>query len=746
MQERSRRSSSLVLGGLFLGLAAVGCSSSTGTAPVDGGGDAHGDTGKPGTGHDGATHDGPTKHDAATDAGSVSDAPVALDGWTVPSGCNPLAVVTTECMLPYPSDFLTVADSTTKTGLRMALPPGSLAVPDASIPIDMTPFNLRDGAPTSAPILVHFGVGVGASFLANDTQTASTLLASSPIALLDESTGERVPLLTEMDANGTDPTRQPLIIRPLRPLDFGTQYVVVITSAVTDTNGEPLPASTGFLALRDKVTTGNAAIEGARAHFESLFTFLAAHGYARGSLQLAWDYTTASSDMVIGPIAAMRQRVFSATTSAAPAIPDAGLDAALDAAGDAAADALVDGGGGDATDTITYSITSVTPSPYQVGANVIEGQFTPPNYLQPDNTLLYARNGIPALQTGLPAPSYPFTMIVPPLGQTQSLSLVLFGHGLFGDGRDYLTDSYGDILQPLAQQLGAVIVATDWIGLSSGDLDLIINDVVTNLNHVGIVTDRLLQALVNNLSLIELSLGALQKDPQVELSTSQPLIDPSRVYYYGVSLGGIEGSSLISTSRNVTRATVAVPGASWSNLLARSSDYAPIGDAVASSYPDELLQQEFITLLQSRFDPADPINLATLFERNPLPNSPSPRTVVMQESIDDCQVPNLTTELLARAYGIAEVTPDIVPIFGLTTTATPTTTSALSQFELLADVAKYVPPSTNVIPTMDNGAHFDLAFQPAALAEVVNLLTTGTILQACPDAGACFIDKPDGGT
>ena len=716
----------LLVSALVSGFAVTGCGSSA-DSPASADSGAH-DAAK----SDGSVvHDASAKHDVAVATDAVVGAPDALpDGWSVPTGCNPLTV-TTECMLPYPSDLLTVPDTTTVTGLRVALPANSLVVPVSSTPIDMTAFNRFDGAPTSAPILVHFGVEVGATFLANNTQTASSLLATSPIALLDEATGARVPFLSEMDANDpTDTTRHALIIRPLTPLAFNTKYVVVLTNALRDTSGKPLPISPGFVALRDKITTTNTILEGGRAHFETVFSFLAAHGYPRDSLALAWDYTTASNQMVIGPITAMRQQVFAAGTAKGPSLPDAGVDAAASPTDASAGDAGTNDG-----KTITYTITSVTPSPYEPGASIIEGNFTPPNYLQADNTIAYSSAGAPALQTSIAAPSYPFTMIVPPLAATQSLALVLFGHGLFGAGRDYLTTSYGSTLQPLAQQLGAVVVATDWIGLSSGDLQLIINDVVPNLNRVGIVSDRLLQALTNNLSLIELSLGALGDDPAVHVTTAHPLIDPTRVYYYGVSLGGIEGSSLLSVSRNVTRGIVAVPGASWSNLLARSSDYAQIGGAISLVYPDKLLQQEFITLLQSRFDPADPVNLATLFEKNPLPNSPSPRTVIIQESIDDCQVPNLTTEILARTYGINQVTPDIVPIFGLTDITTPTTSISLSQFELTSDVAKYVPPTTNVTPTMDNGAHFDLAFRPESLQEVMTLFNTGKVVQLCGDGG-----------
>jgi len=717
----------VLLAATFAVAALTGCGSGSSESTVDSGG-GH----EASSGHDaGKPHDASTKHDS----GTIPDArPPSLDGWSVPTGCNPLAV-TNECLLPYPSDFMTAADPTTPTGLRIAIPPHALVVPDAAVPIDMTPFNRWDGAPTSEPILVHFGVDVDASFLADDKHNASSVSATSPIALIDEATGERIPFLSEMDANyPSQTTRHALIIRPLQPLAFGTKYVVALTNALRDTSGKPLPESKGFIALRDKIPTSDATIEGARSRFEALFTFVAAHGYARDSLALAWDYTTASNHAVIGPITTMRERVFAATTVEGPPLPDGGADAAKDGSTDAGIAVNPDAG-----DTISYEITSVTASPYVAGANIIEGTFTPPNYLKADNTILYDGNNVPVLQTTIPAPSYPFTMIVPPLGATQSLSLVVFGHGIFGSGRDYLTTSYGKDVQPLTQSLGGVVIATDWIGLSSNDFNIILNNVPQNLNNIGIVTDRLLQAIVNNLSLIELSLGALQADPRVKLSSAQPLLDPSRVYYYGVSLGGVEGSSFISVSRNITRAAVAVPGASWSNLLARSVDYQQFEVVIQATYPDPLLQQEFIALLQARFDPADPINLATLFQTNPLPNSPASRTAVLQESIGDCQVPNLTTELLARAYGALQITPDIVPIYGLSTVTTPTTKASVAQFEILSDIAKYVPPTTNVTPTMDNNAHSDMPFEGPALVQVVDLLSNGTIVQNCPDAGPCVL-------
>ena len=60
------------------------------------------------------------------------------------------------------------------------------------------------------------------------------------------------------------------------------------------------------------------------------------------------------------------------------------------------------------------------------------------------------------------SPSYPFTMVIPAraMRERRPLPLVMFGHGVFGTGRDYLTGDIARVIHPLAEQAGAVVVAT----------------------------------------------------------------------------------------------------------------------------------------------------------------------------------------------------------------------------------------------------------------------------------------------
>lgn len=674
----------------------VACTEEATVAPTDvPGSDAAGDAS---TGSD-----APTTGEAGADAGV--DVPAKVDAGADAGGprCNPLAI-TSDCLLPWPTDLLTRADPSTPTGRRVALPENVLQVPAGRTNIDVVPFNRADGAPTTAPILVHFGDLIAPSFLADYTQTARSLEATSAIALFDVTHGRRVPFLAEMDANhaagATD--RSALIIRPLEPLPFGARVAVAIRRAIRTPSGAMLAPSPGFVALRDRAPSTDPRIEAARDDYETLFTFLAAQGYARDDLHLALSYTTVSERHALAPVNTMRAEV---------------TRRGMTATG------------------IPFTIENVQESPNDNVARIVTGTFTPPNWLDARNTLTFADDDSVVLQDR--PVSYPFTMVIPARARREHapLPLVIFGHGVFGTGRDYLTGSAASIIHPLAERSGAVVVATDWIGLSQGDRDLIIRDVVTNINRINLVTDRLLQSIANNLALEEIAVGALAADSRVRFPENA-LIDPTRVYYYGVSLGGIQGSSFVSASRRVSRAVVAVPGASWSNLLPRSLVYAPIQTFVRTIYPDPMLQAEFISLLQYRFDHADPADVTQLLRSTTDP--PAARRILVQESLGDCLVPNVTTDILARAFGFPVMTPAPAAPFGLRTVTSPVTESVVAQYAISRSLARYTPGLDNTVPTMDNEVHSDLPSLPNVQDQIVRFMETGRIEQTC--TGTCDPD------
>ena len=77
--------------------------------------------------------------------------------------------------------------------------------------------------------------------------------------------------------------------------------------AATGALVEPSPV---FRAFRDRLASDDPTVEPRRALFEDIFNRLAAAGFARADLQLAWDYTTASIGSISGRMLAVRDDGF----------------------------------------------------------------------------------------------------------------------------------------------------------------------------------------------------------------------------------------------------------------------------------------------------------------------------------------------------------------------------------------------------------------------------------------------------
>ncbi len=626
----------------------------------------------------------------------------------IPEECNPLAS-TDECLFPYPSRFFQAPDSTRASGYRNAFHETTLSVPAGSPLLDYEAFNRADGHSPTAPLLVHLGVDVDPAQLVGQYDTERSLQVDAPIAVFDLSTGERVPLLTEMDQNLRDSPsnmgRHALILRPMVPMRMGARHVAVLTTDLQDASGTPIEVPPGFLALRDGTPTSHAALEAARGDYEELFTFLAEHGYARERLLLAWDFAVASEEWVLGGIVSMRDQALAESSQ---------------------------GGLG-------FTITEVRESPNANVLRIVFGTFEVPTFINADNEIERTADGAAVLQPT--RQSFPFTMVVPAIAARNTpLPLVLFGHGVFGSASEYLAGSIGtDAIQPLAQELGAVVVATDWIGLSYDDRALLIGQLARDINRTNVVTDRLQQALINALILVETSINGIQNDPMVMngIRGTAPLLS-NEVYYYGVSLGGIQGASLVSISPRITRAVLAVPGGAWATLLTRSIVYSAVRTLVDSTYPDALVQQAFVAMTQTRFDGSDGANVGQLLTMRPLPDAPADRRVLLQEAIGDCQVPNVATRILARAMGLSLLDPPVQPVYGLPTVTTPTTVPSIVQLAMPDLLAQYTPPESNLLPATDNGTHSNAIGLPPVIDQVTTMLSQGVIENYCN--GACDPD------
>lgn len=280
----------------------------------------------------------------------------------------------------------------------------------------------------------------------------------------------------------------------------------------------------------------------------------------------------------------------------------------------------------------------------------------------------------------------------------------LFGHGIFGDPSSYLSDEADEsAVVELADRAGAILVATTWTGLSSRDLGNVLG-VAQDFGRLPEVTDALAQALANQQALVRLVLeGGLLEDPELG-----GLADPGRLYYYGISLGGIEGAVLLAHEPRLEHAVLHAAGSTWSTMLERSFAWQSLEPLVVESVPSPRDRQILYAASQLWWDPVDPATVAAEL---------AGRSILWQECLGDDMVPNLSTELLARGVGATLLTPSTTAPEGIPTAAGPLTGPALFQF----DPELEPPPDANR-PAERTHAHNIPRLWESAIAQTARFL------------------------
>jgi pimeloyl-ACP methyl ester carboxylesterase len=337
------------------------------------------------------------------------------------------------------------------------------------------------------------------------------------------------------------------------------------------------------------------------------------------------------------------------------------------------------------------------------------------------------------VQNGVAA-NVPFTAIVPcSLVSPVPLAgrAVVYGHGLLGSGENEL--STADNLRALADTYGLVLIATDWQGMASEDT-LSIVSFLGDLSGFPVLPERLHQGILNHLVLARL-VGApdgLSSHPAFfggdELG---PLLDPSAVYFYGNSMGGVYGVTFMALAQEVTRGVIGVGAANFSTLLQRSRAFGPYSDAARTAYPNDLDRMLGYPVVQELWDRVDPNGWYHHVVADPLPGTP-PHAVLLHLSTNDAAVPNLGTEILARSLGIPQVMPAVQTRYGIPEAPAPIDGSAL----LESNGGYAAPPLTNRPPLADNPAHEAMRALPAVQAQIDAFLRPdGMVKQFC--TGPC---------
>jgi hypothetical protein len=664
----------------------------------------------------------------------------------------------TACLAPFPNDYFTVPVKHPAKGLnhlRVNFDPRSMPVNQAGVPIDPTQWNLNDGFSPGITAIVKIPGLDNAQAFARTGLVASGTMAKAfakdqAVVVIDAATGQRQQIWTELDAGAATDAARNLEIHPAKNYLEGHRYIVALRNLKTAA-GTTIKAPTAFRIYRDRLRSTQPTIVRRRAHMESIFASLKKAKIDRRSLWAAWDFTISSETSIT-------QRQLAIRNDAYRQLGDTNL-----------ADGKVQG------ITPHFDIKKVTnyqrcdPDGCKDGQDAdlrrqVEGTFNVPCYLTsprcvPGGVYNFGPNGLPVQQPGN-VDTEPFICNIPWSAKTGTgvhrLLPVLYGHGLFGN---YTEAGRSRNVRQLGNDEGAVVCGASWQGMADEDV-VRAATALLDLSKFNQLTDRLQQGFLGFMYLGRLltAPGGLADNRDFKID-GQSTIDRSHVEYYGNSQGGIMGGALTAMSPDLKNSVLYVPGMTYSVLLPRSVDfddptssfsYADLlyGRKVKTGgYPDTSMHPLIFDLAQMLWDRGEPSGYAQHMTSDPLPNTP-PHNVLIEMSIGDHQVANITAETEARTIGARfvghpfdagrPVNDD--PLVGFQTLgALPQTGSAIIPWDigpLRQQDGKTMgtpwPPADNRPNTLGQDPHdYVINNTPALRHQIATYLKTGQIVDVC---------------
>ena len=557
----------------------------------------------------------------------------------------------------FPDDLLTRADPESVTGLRLTTDAASLPrvidVPEEYSSV-ITDLSLLDGWGTTAGLYLRFDGPVAEPPSGLPASLTSPALV---LAALQDGKATRVPYEARLLDDETT-----LLVEPMVPLKPATRHVLVVTRAYLAAGGgciAPAAVLRGLLERRSKLPQGCTM---SRRYHEAL----AAVEVAAEDVAAATVFTSQSiverSELVANDVAS---RTFSwkEGVKCGPAGP-----------------------------IYRECEGSFSAADYRVVRPAPASQHGPALWLPP---------------AGAIAPTGWFDHAVrvwlPPTGEGP-WPVVIFGHGL-GSNR-----GQGKRLAEVAAPLGFATVAIDAVRHGQHPLGGATSTITSltaffgiSLNPFGFdfisLRDNWRQSTWDKLQLLAL----LRQAPDMD-GDGQADVDPKRMGYIGVSLGGIMGPELLSLTLHLGFAVLSVAGGKVTAIIEHGEE---LGGIVTLLKPKSATKGDiarFFPALQTLLEKGDAANWGPRVLQDRLAaGGDKPPSVLMQMAIDDEIVPNVATRLLARAMGITLAGPVLQPI-GLVPLAPKLPlagnladggTAALFQFDRTTDSAGQPPEKAN---------------------------------------------------
>jgi hypothetical protein len=514
------------------------------------------------------------------------------------------------CALPWPSNALTVVDRATATGLRISLPPSTVADGD-----DARELNRADGFSRVTPVMFGVEGEVDMASLGGTTGGSVRLYAVRP-----DRTLAPVPLRYRLVA-GTGASPETLVIAyPRVPLAAATDHVAVVLDGLRTTTA-PVRADAFTRAAMGVSAPANEEQSRARAYYAPTLAQLRAAGVDASRVSRVWDFTTRSEDQPRVAMRAMRERLFAAV--------DAGTI-------------------GVEVDRVRVRMTG--PSAVEVLGHLTNV----PDFVGADGRLARDASGAVRVADGAEGlHSVPFRVLVP--SGTGDYRVAMWGHGTGGDESD---DSFDDEITGN----GAAKVNIRFAGWWGSE----VLNTFASFSHMLLGVEKstagLLQSVVDGQALFRALVGSGDDTARTAVLArvlAAPMlggmVNPvagrypraNGAIWTGGSLGGTMGLVFVRSEPRMIAGVLNVPGAAWSHYITGSSLYGAARLALLNSYPSGDYEIHIaVGMSQLNFDEIDG---ATWGGANP------ERPMLFQESMGDPVLPNIGSEMAAASAGATQV-------------------------------------------------------------------------------------------
>ena len=543
--------------------------------------------------------------------------------------CNPFGK--RACLMPFPNDMnLTVRDTSTMTGRRVALERSELVRNKDGVAADPAEWNRLDGFSPGQTLVVRVpGLTTPRAVRRSKLTRITNLLANrrprASLVVINARTLERQLVWAEVDVNEAPRSERMLLIRPAKNFEMDQRYIVALRNLRT-ASGKRIEPPRAFRKLKR-----GKGPKRYRTRYRGIFSRLKRAGVGKKRMYLAWDFTVGSQGSIQNRLLDMRDDAFRQLGETT------------------LGNGFVDGR------PPTFTVDEVVESPDDpLIRRRVTGTFQVPCYLDQAGCPVGARlnlDGATPVQQPGNVQTARFDCIVPHAAFGGPARLLQYGHGLLGTGEEAVRS---EPVREMANEHNMVTCATSWYGFSQEDIPQAIK-ALQNGGEFPAFVDRQLQGHV-----AQTYLGRLMRHPaglasHPAFSTEgRPMLDTSALFYDGNSQGGIMGTTLSAVSPDFRRAVLGVPGTNFSTLLYRSSNWDLYGDVYNPAYPDAGDRVLGLSLIQMLWDRSEPSGWAAHVTQD-TPRSTPEKTVLLHVALGDWQVSTYQADALARTMGNVHV-------------------------------------------------------------------------------------------